>query len=278
MNHVYMRFPNGKARALTLSYDDGVEQDIKLMELLKAYQVKCTFNINSGAFAPEGRVFEKGTIHRRMTEKMCKELFDCDLAEVAIHGVTHPFFDKVPPSVMMSQAVDDRKNLEEMFGKIIRGMAYPFGTTNDTVVEVLKLAGIVYARTVQSHHNFNLPTNWLRWGATCHHKDPELLRLAHRFIEEDVKKDPYLFYLWGHSYEFEADDNWDVIEEFLSYIAGKDDVWYATNIEIYEYTEAFHRLVYSADGGMVYNPSNMAVCFVVDNKAYEVAAGATIRL
>ena len=69
MNRIYMRFPDGKSKALTLSYDDGVEQDIRLMELLEQYQVKATFNLNSGLYAPEGTVYPKGTIHRRMDER-----------------------------------------------------------------------------------------------------------------------------------------------------------------------------------------------------------------
>ena len=30
-----MRFPGGKAKALTFSYDDGIEQDIRLIEIFK---------------------------------------------------------------------------------------------------------------------------------------------------------------------------------------------------------------------------------------------------
>ena len=59
-----MRFPNGKLKALTLSYDDGVEQDIKFVEILNKYGLKCTFNLNSGKYAPEGKVYEAGRIHR----------------------------------------------------------------------------------------------------------------------------------------------------------------------------------------------------------------------
>ena len=38
---------NGKNKAITFSYDDGVTQDIRLIELLNKYNLKCTFNINS---------------------------------------------------------------------------------------------------------------------------------------------------------------------------------------------------------------------------------------
>ena len=34
-------------KAITFSYDDGVTQDIQLIELLNKYNLKCTFNLNS---------------------------------------------------------------------------------------------------------------------------------------------------------------------------------------------------------------------------------------
>ena len=89
---------------------------------------------------------------------------------------------------------------------------------------------------------------------------------------------PRLFYLWGHSYEFDRDDNWQVIEDFCAAIAGKDDTWYATNIEIYEYVEAFNALVTSADGKTVYNPTLKTVWMDVDGKVYRIDSGATVTV
>ena len=34
-------------KALTFSYDDGVEQDRRLVELFNKNNLKCTFNLNS---------------------------------------------------------------------------------------------------------------------------------------------------------------------------------------------------------------------------------------
>ena len=39
---------DGKKRAVTFSYDDGVEQDRHLVELFNTYGMKATFNLNSG--------------------------------------------------------------------------------------------------------------------------------------------------------------------------------------------------------------------------------------
>ena len=50
-------FPGGLKRALTLSYDDGVEQDVRLIEIMNRHGLKGTFNLNSGAYAPDNRNF-----------------------------------------------------------------------------------------------------------------------------------------------------------------------------------------------------------------------------
>ena len=48
-----MRFlDQEKKKAVTFSYDDGVTQDVHLVELLNKYDLKCTFNINSQLLAP----------------------------------------------------------------------------------------------------------------------------------------------------------------------------------------------------------------------------------
>ncbi len=278
MRSLFMRFPGYKAKALTLSYDDGVEQDIRLISILNKHGIKCTFNINSGLFSPEGTVFNKGQIHRRLSEKDAIELYKDSGHEVAVHGLTHPFLEQLPSNIAANEIIQDRKNLERLYGTIIRGMAYPFGTFSDEVVAVLKDAGIAYSRTVMDTEDFKLPTDWLRLPATCHHKNPKLHSLTDRFLTQSPKFAPWLFYLWGHSYEFEADDNWNVIEEFSEKIGGKEDIWYATNIEIYDYIEAYHRLIFSVEVSMVHNPTALTLFFEYNNQSYAITSGDTIRL
>lgn len=272
---VYMRFPGGKKKALTLSYDDGVEQDIRLIEIMKKHGLKGTFNINSGSYAPEGQVYPEGTIHRRMSRSMAQDLYLNSGMEVAVHGLTHPFLEQLPENLCTYEVMQDRINLEEDYGTIIRGMAYPFGTTSDSVVEILKKCGIAYSRTVVSTERFGIPTDWLRLPATCHHKNPRLMELAKNFVENAGNRAPALFYLWGHSYEFEADNNWNVIEEFAEYIGGRENIWYATNIEIYDYITAYNQLIFSMNGKMVFNPTSITLYFEMQDKIYCVKPGET---
>jgi len=275
---IYLRFPRGLAKALTLSYDDGVEQDMRLVEILDRYGLRCTFNINSGLYTPEGTVFPSGQIHRRMTEKQVLKTFLGSAHEVACHSLTHPYLDKLPPAMAAREIIKDRENLEKQFGTIVRGMAYPYGTYSDSLVEILKSCGIVYARTVESTNSFGIPTDWLRLKPTCHHDSPELMDLARKFAEEKADRSPWLFYVWGHSYEFEANGNWHVIEEFAGYTGGRDDIWYATNIEIYDYIDDYNRLQFSVEGTRVKNPTARTLWFEYDGRLYEIGPGETTEI
>lgn len=270
----FLRFPSGKAKALTFSYDDGVYNDIRLAEIFKKYNMKATFNINSGLFG-DGT----GTNFRsRLSETQVKELY-CDPSfEVACHGFTHPFLDRCDPALALNQVVLDRLKLEEVFGREVHGMAYPVGTYNDEVIEILKSAGIYYSRTVESHMKFILPKDWLKWHPTCHHNNPKLNQLADEFLAtEVVRHDPLLFYVWGHSYEFGDNDNWEIIERFAENTANRSDIWYATNMEIFRYCRSFSRLQYSADGTLVYNPTSTDL-WVSDlgGKVYNIKPGQTV--
>ena len=276
--NVYMRFPDGKTKALTLSYDDGVEQDIHLVEIMKRNGLKGTFNLNSGIYTPEGYTYPEGTIHRRMTRKQCVDLFKDSEMEVAAHSLTHPFLEKLPNANCNYEVLQDRINLEKDFDVVVRGMAYPYGTYSDEVIEVLKQCGIVYSRTVIATENFEVPTDWLRMPTTCHHNHPRLMELAKIFVEENVSREPLLYYLWGHSYEFDEDNNWNVIETFAEYLGNRDDIWYATNIEIYEYVEAYGRLIFSVDGSKVYNPSALKLYFQAGSQVVCVKPDETISL
>ncbi len=226
---------NGKKKALTFSYDDGVTTDARLIEILNRYGMKGTFNLNSATHPHLGdprmeRIAGDGktTIARLYIEEM-KSLYAGH--EIALHALTHPFLTKCTQEVCRKEIAEDKRNLEAMFGYTPVGMAYPFGDYNDTVVDVLAENGIRYSRTTVSTHSFDVSTDLLRLPATCHHNDEKLMELADRFLSLDPEK-PQLFYVWGHTYEFADRDNWDVIERFCEKLAGRDDIFYGTNAEV----------------------------------------------
>jgi len=278
MTTFFMRFPGGLAKALTFSYDDGVESDIRFMNILDKYNMKCTFNINSGCYAPEGKVYPEGTVHRRMSKSECLKAYVNNNHEVAIHGYSHPFWNQIPPAMATLDIVEDRKNLEDLFSGIIRGAAYPFGAYDDTVVEILENAGIAYCRTTKATHSFSIPTDWLRLHPTCHHCDKELNSLADKFLEMNPTRASQLFYVWGHTYEFDRDNNWQVIEDFCEKLGHADDIWYCTNIELYDYIRAFNSLDISADMKIVHNPTSVKIWVDWNGSIHMIDAGETVKL
>ena len=274
----FYRFPGGLRKAVTLSYDDGVEQDIRLMEILDKHGIRCTFNLNSGCWAKEGTVYAPGTIHRRMPKSQVEKVYANPNHEVAAHCLTHASLTELSPAEVAHEVLADRENLEAMFGGIVRGLAYPFGTYSDRVVDALKATGAAYARTVVSTNDFTVPTDWLRLHPTCHHNAPNLNDLCDRFIADTVPFGSKLFYLWGHSYEFEADNNWHVIEEFCEKMGGREDIWYATNIQIVDYVNACRQVIASADGKTLHNPTCIDVWADVDGKQVVIKAGETVKV
>ena len=280
MFEIKMRFPEGRRKALTLSYDDGVEQDIRLIDIMKNNGLKGTFNLNSGQYRDADTVYKPGTIHRRMSMEEATKLYADSGMEVALHGLTHPFLERIPRSLCLEEIIRDRDNLEKQFGVLVRGAAYPYGTYNEYVIEVLRMAGIVYARTTVSTENFDIPQDWLRQPATCHHNNPRLRELAEDFVEDrrDRHGSPQLFYVWGHSYEFEQNDNWEVIERFASYIGGRREIWYATNIEVCDYVENYRRLIFSMDGTRVFNPTCQDIYIEAGGAPHCIASGETVEL
>lgn len=275
MNNDFMLYPDFKTKALTFSYDDGVKEDRRFVALLNEYGLKGTFNLNSGVM-PEKKE-EDGKIAAEEIAELYKG------HEVAVHTVHHPFLEKMPPSVITVEVLDDRRNLEKYTDYPVRGMAYPFGTYNDTVIDVCRGCGIKYSRTTETHHNFILPNEWLKMPSTCHHADARLFELAEKFVNSSPKKESFftthgwLFYVWGHTYEFRSDEDWARIEEFFKLVSKRDDVWYATNIEIYDYIEAYRALEYSVDLNTVYNPSCIDVYIVHEEKQYKIPSGKVVR-
>ena len=274
----FMRFKDGKPKALTLSYDDGIEQDIRLVSILDKYGLKCTFNVSAGCLCDKKEIYPKEQILGRfLTKSQAVELYKNSGHEVAIHGYKHPYLDQLATNYAMYEIIKDRKELEKLFGTMIRGCAYPFGKYNDDVVRILELAQIKYARTVENTFTFDIPTDWLRLKPTCRHLSGNFMELTEKFIELNSMK-PSLFYVWGHSFEFERDNNWDLIENFGQRIGNRDDIWYATNIEIYDYVEAYKNLQFSANGKKAYNPSVIDVWIFSNDEVYKIPAGETVEL
>lgn len=272
MKKVYTSFPEGKSKALTFSYDDGKLEDKRLIDIFDANGLKATFNINGGYLDGSAN----NAPHPRFFADQIKDMYKNH--EVATHTLTHPTIERCPLTEVAYEILEDRKILESIVGKPVRGNAYPNGSYSEEIKTLFKQMDIAYARVVECIPDYKLPTDPYEWHPTAHHNNPELMNMGKFFKEFKKKQYLKLMYVWGHSYEFEDKNNWHVIEEFAESMKGCDDIWYATNIEIIDYMDAAKRLHFAADNSFVYNPSAITLCLDVDGKYVEVAGGETKTL
>ena len=191
--------------------------------------------------------------------------------EISCHSANHYFMERLPVGLMMDEIMEDRKDLEKIAGYTIRGMSYPFGTYSDNLIDVLRTCGMEYSRTTAATMRFNLPEDFMKWHPTCHH-GADMEGLLEQFVNYKHFNLP-LFYIWGHSYEFVNDNNFDKMESFLEKATKYDDIWFATNIEIYDYITAIRSLKISADKTMIYNPTCTTVTVEVDGEPFDVKPG-----
>lgn len=228
---------NGKMKAVTFSYDDGVTQDIKLIELLNKYNLKATFNINSELLGKKGTLIRNGgqkVSHYKIHPDDVKDIYAGH--EVAVHTLTHPNLTTLDEDEIIRQVEEDRKNLEVLAGYPIVGMAYPCGGVNndDRVAQIIKdNTKIKYCRTITNTDSFDVQENLYRFNPNVYHvmETDRLMEMGKAFISLKPDK-PQIFYIWGHSYEFDYDNKWAEIEEFFKLISGHDDIFYGTNKEV----------------------------------------------
>lgn len=259
-------YPGGKKRVVTFSYDDGFSNDVRLAELFNRYGVKATFHINGSHYC--GASAAKKAQARRVYEGH----------EIACHTVHHGWMDKMPASTLINEIMEDRRILEDVAGYPVVGMSYPCGAYTAQVEQAARACGILYSRTTKETRAYGLPEDFLAWHPTCHHKDA--LELAQGYIAaiDSIWWQP-LFYIWGHSHELRSEDDWTYMEKLVSTLAGNDKIWYATNIEIYDYLAAVRQLRVSADESILYNPSHLDVWVEGDQgKSIRVPAGETVRV
>lgn len=238
-------FPGGRKRALTFSYDDNQIYDRRLVEMFNKYGVKGTFHLNTATLG-----YDDETDHFISADEI-KDLYKGH--EVSCHGYDHPYFVQLPHDQMVKQIYEDKRMLESYCGYPVRGMSYPYGEFPNEFIDIASQIGMEYSRTVEDTHGFNIPGDFMRWHPSCHHN--KVFDIMHDFMNPPHYRDLMLFYVWGHSFEFDRENNWEHMEKFLQMVSGNEEIWYATNIEIKDYLDAVHALKVTVNEDVVYNPT-----------------------
>ncbi len=224
-------------KAITFSYDDGVTQDQRLIKILDKYHLKGTFNLNTGLMGKPGVLEVNGrtVAHVKASASEIREIYRNH--EVAAHTVNHPLLPLLSEEEIIREVVEDRQRLSELVGYEVVGMAYPCGGQNndERVAKVIQQnTSIQYSRTITSSYSFDMQNNMFRFNPTVYHIEKEkMLQLAQEFLDLRTEQ-PQIFYIWGHSYEFDAFDSWEWFDEFCALISGRDDIFYGTNEQVFK--------------------------------------------
>lgn len=138
---------------------------------------------------------------------------------------------------MEEEIAGDKEKLEKIFQKEVKGYVYPFGYERNKVKKIVEKAGFKYSRGIKNTHNFLIPNNFINLQPTCSHMDRDLFFLLNKFLNADDEND-YLFYIWGHGYEFDYNiksASYDRIKRVISMVATRDDVICCSNGEAVQY-------------------------------------------
>ena len=214
-------------KSITFSFDDGVKQDVPLVELFNKYGIKSTFNLNTGLANEKCRWVYKGTvdvIHMNKADML--ELYKGH--EVAVHSLTHPFLEKLDEERIYKEIYEDKCNLEDWYGEEVVGMAYPYGTYDERVLEILKRCGIRYARTTKDTDVFTPQADLLQLKSSCCFTNPNLPTIIERFLASESEQKQVL-YIWGHSYQIGCDMSWEAFEEICKRLTSLEGVVFETN-------------------------------------------------
>lgn len=233
-----MTFQNQeKRKAITFSYDDGVTQDIRLIELMNKYGLKGTFNLNSELLGKSRILMRENQriSHYKIHPEDVKYVYDGH--EVAVHTLTHPNLTTLDEAEIIHQVEQDRANLSQLVGYDVIGMAYPCGgvNNNDKVAEIIKNhTGVRYSRTITNTDSFDIQKNLYRFNPNVYHimQYDRLMKMGEEFVSMKTEK-RQIFYIWGHSYELDFQpDYWNKLEDFFALISNRSDIFYGTNSEV----------------------------------------------
>lgn len=258
-------FPYGKRKAFSITYDDGVLQDVPFVALLNKYGIPGTFSLNSGLMR-ERFSWEHpcGMTVTRLSPEEARELYRGH--EVASHTLTHPYMFDLSREQILREMTEDKQYLEELFGREVPGFAIPFDYYSDLIRDCVQEAGFEYGRNAEQSLSFAPETDPFNWSSTVFHLNPETEAIVDRFLETD--EELAICQIVGHSYDLDAENLWDFLENILRRIQEADDVLPMTHIDLVRYLRAMEQA--TVQDGQVENPSGFTLWFEENGKIFSV--------
>lgn len=266
-------YPGGKNKAFNISYDDGVIQDIRFVEMLNRYGLKGTFNLNYGLMH-QGFTWEheSGMTVRRIQEDQLLAVYRGH--EVASHSYSHPYFDNASETEILKELGSDKFFLEKLFGREVAGYATPFYYYSDLMAQCVRYCGFEYARISEESNDYSVPEDFYRWRGSKFHWDSDLKDFVRGFLETD--QELALCQLVGHSYDLDVLNLWDSMEHICRLVSENKDIWLVTHIELVRYLRNMN--LSRITDRVIRNESSAELWFAVDGEIVKLQSGETITL
>ena len=261
-------YPAGKRKAFNITFDDGIIQDIRFVELLNRYGLKGTFNLNSELMKNEFEwIHESGLVIRRLPENMVVNLYKNH--EIASHTLTHPFMDNLSEDEIIHEMLEDKKNLEGIFGREVLGFAVPFDYYSELIANCARKCGFEYSRMSEERYSYIPPSDYYYWAAGTYH----VMSGFRKFIEDFfiTEDELALCQIVGHSYDLDTENMWEAYEEILRKVSEDKEIISMTNIELVRYLKSMRSA--NIDKESIVNNSNIDLWFEYDGEVIRVKAG-----
>lgn len=239
---------------VTLSFDDGLEQDKRIIEILKQYGLKATFNLNSGLFGQRrkiGRMGDYGIFELPDEDGFSAKLLKAAPAhripedeigqvyagfEIAAHGHHHDDLKNLHGAELNTAIGVDLTKLQRITGEKVKGFVYAKGNHTREAEKYLREHGISYGRLARTNGSFTLPQNPLCFAPTAWLIEKQISQLIRKFQQAEATDQDLLLSLWGHGYEFDfgtENCNWTRFEKLCQELAMLDNVVFCTNAEVF---------------------------------------------
>ena len=254
-------YPGGRSKAFNITYDDGVLQDVRFVELMNRYGLKGTFNLNSGLMETEfAWTHPNGMTVKRLPTTVVAQLYENH--EVASHTLTHPYLSQLTEAEIMEEMSKDKENLERLTGKPVLGFGGPFHHWGPEVVACAKKCGFEYARNALERYSYAPPEEYYDWSAGSYHVMPGFRDFVEGFFHTD--EELALCQIVGHSYDLDVENMWEYMQSLLQRVSQDRDVVSMTNLELVRYLKAMRSAVI-LDNEII-NPSDQPLWFRVDGE------------
>jgi len=266
-------YPGGKTKAFNISYDDGVVQDIRFVEMLNRYGMKGTFNLNYGLMHNHFTwQHECGmTVRRIPKEQICRVYAG---HEIASHSYSHPYFDHMDEAEILKELGADKFFLEKLTGGEVAGYATPFYYYSDRMAGCARYCGFEYARISEESNDYSVPRDFYRWRGSKFHWDDDLEDFVEGFLLSD--QELALCQIVGHSYDLDVMDRWDMMERICCRVSQCGDVWPATHIDLVRYLGAVNMAHITHRG--IANESGVPLWFAVNGVTVMLQPGESIMI